>query len=65
MYLDYGDMFLLVWCFITTLLWVMARDELKHLKYRIGNTLQGIAEGRLKVVDHGDHCEIEEINNAR
>jgi len=61
MYLDYGDVFLLAWCVIATLLWEKSREELKQMKYRISNTLQGIAEGRLKVVDHGDHCEIEEI----
>lgn len=61
MYLDFGDVFLLAWCFIATLLWVKSREELKQMKYRIGKTLQGIAEGRLKVIDHGDSCEIKEI----
>jgi hypothetical protein len=61
MYIDFGDMFLLAWCFIATLLWVKTREELRHMKYRISNTLQGIAEGRLKVIDHGDHCEVKDI----
>ena len=64
MYIDYSDMFLLAWCFIVTLLWVKTREELKHMRFKISNTLQGIAEGKLKVIDHGDYCEIKEINNA-
>jgi hypothetical protein len=65
MYLDYSDMFLIAWCFIMTLLWVKTREQLKHMRFMISNTLRGIAEGKLKVINHGDHCEIKETSNAR
>jgi hypothetical protein len=48
-----------------TLLWVKAREELKHVRYMMSNTLQGIAEGRLEIINHGDYCEIKETSNAR
>jgi hypothetical protein len=65
MYLDYSDMFLIAWGFIMTLLWVKTREELRHMSYMISKTLQGIAEGKLRVINHGDHCEIKETSNAR
>jgi len=61
MELTSADCFLLGWAFMATILYVKTREELKFFKYRMGNTLQGIAKGKLKVIDHGDHCEIEEI----
>ena len=61
MELSSADCFLLGWAFMATILYVKTREELKFFKYRMGNTLQGIAEGKLKVIDHGDHCEIKEV----
>jgi len=61
MYFEISELFLMAWAIIMTVLWVRAKERLKFLEYRIGNTLAGVAKGKLKVIDHGDHCEVEEI----
>jgi len=61
MYFEISELFLMAWAIIMTVLWVRTKERLRFLEYRIGNTLSGVAKGKLKVIDHGDHCEVEEI----